>query len=281
MQQQYKYQLFKGSKKWVCPQCGRKTFVPFVLADNKTLAGPEFGRCDREQKCGYFRAPGGNTRQTAQPARQVEPAPPIRFSPSVLRPKVSTLYRWAESVLGRDKAVEAWRRYNVSADSQGRTIFWQQSIDGTVRAGKAMAYDSTGHRLHEVSGAVTWCHRLAEFAPQRSGSELEQCFFGEHLLPGNRLPVAVVESEKTAVMMSALEPEVLWLACGGSQMLKSDTRLHVLSGFNVVLVPDEGQTDAWARIAAQHGYQLDDICREFPTAPGCDILDLYLQPIKK
>ncbi len=40
--------------------------------------------------------------------------------------------------------------------------------------------------------------------------------FGEHLLPMNRgKPVAIVESEKTALVAAYYLPEYVWLASGG------------------------------------------------------------------
>ena len=63
MSEQYKWSLRKGGKKERCPQCGKLRFVPFVLtADPTVKAGTEYGRCDREQSCGYFRYPGGEVK---------------------------------------------------------------------------------------------------------------------------------------------------------------------------------------------------------------------------
>ena len=269
----YKYQLLKGSKKWVCPQCGRKTFVPFVLAsDNATPAGPEFGRCDRESKCGYFRAPGGNCRTvTAVPQRVLAP---IRFAPGVVEVvSRGNLFDWAASKVGQAAAVEAWNRYRVGLDSFGRALFWQIDRAGAVHAGKAIGYDRNGHRLHEP-GAYNWAHKMSEFVRYRSGEELQQCLFGEHLIVRGAT-VKVVESEKTAIMMSVLQPQFTWVACGGAQMLKDERRLSALDGCRVVLVPDQGQGAAWLRIAAAHGYTCDCIC-EHQGKEGGDILDLYL-----
>ena len=37
-------------------------------------------------------------------------------------------------------------------------------------------------------------------------NELKQCFFGEHLLREKTMPVAIVESEKTAIISSVYLP---------------------------------------------------------------------------
>ena len=70
----YKWSLRKGGRKMRCPNCGQMRFVPFVLtADGRTLAGSEFGRCDREQSCGYFRYPDKEAKATVE----MEPRPEL------------------------------------------------------------------------------------------------------------------------------------------------------------------------------------------------------------
>ncbi|MBK8966966.1 MAG: hypothetical protein IPM36_09860 [Lewinellaceae bacterium] len=63
-----------------------------------------------------------------------------------------------------------------------------------------------------LPGAYQWAH--AVFA---TDFQLAQCLFGEHQLQiGNTgKKVALVESEKTAVLMSGLLPDYIWLATGG------------------------------------------------------------------
>lgn len=75
MNDNYKWSLRKGGKKERCPQCGKMRFVPFVLtADPTVKAGPDYGRCDREQSCGYFLYPGGEVKIDTD--REYIPEPP-------------------------------------------------------------------------------------------------------------------------------------------------------------------------------------------------------------
>ena len=53
--------------------------------------------------------------------------------------------------------------------------------------------------------------------------------------------VCIVESEKTAVIMSALRSECLWMSCGGLQMFKPEL-LAPLVNHKVVLFPDTDET---------------------------------------
>ena len=53
----YRYTLDKSSKKYNCPECGKKRFVRYVDGVAKELAPEQYGRCDRKSSCGYHLAP--------------------------------------------------------------------------------------------------------------------------------------------------------------------------------------------------------------------------------
>ena len=78
-----------------------------------------------------------------------------------------------------------------------------------------------------------------------SVSELTQCLFGEHLLPQHSdKTVALVESEKTAIICSAMMPQYLWLATGGKSGLTSE-RLSSLKGRKILVFPDIDAFKDW------------------------------------
>lgn len=45
-------QLDKSSKKYICPQCQKKSFVYYLSLDG-TPVDERVGRCDREDNCAY------------------------------------------------------------------------------------------------------------------------------------------------------------------------------------------------------------------------------------
>ena len=273
----YKYQLRKSSKKEICPNCGKRRFVPYVLTeDNETIVNPDWGRCDRENSCGYWMKPNGNEvivqpkpRKPEMPMRMVARIEPTRGAKNSLKP-------YADWLVGETKSNEAARRYHISTAYDGGCIFLQMDCDGIVRAGKIIRYKD-GHRVKDGL-PVRWLHKDKRYKDLFTGDTLKQCFFGEHLLPMRPdAPVAIVESEKTALLMSAIRPEYVWLATGGSCGLQNPEKTKVLEGRDVTLFPDNGMYLKWRQIAMPKGWTVNEEClpANEHLAAGYDILDLY------
>lgn len=53
----YRYFLEKGSKKQLCPDCKKRTFVPYIDKETSNFLPLPYGRCDRESKCSYHLNP--------------------------------------------------------------------------------------------------------------------------------------------------------------------------------------------------------------------------------
>lgn len=272
----YKYQLRRGGRKMVCPNCGQRRFVPYVLTeDNETIVNPDWGRCDRESSCGYWMKPNGNV-QLPDTARIVKPVEPLRFDHTCGIPnRFNSLMPYAEWLVGKEKAGKAFELYNVTTMYGDWCVFWQVAKDGTIRAGKAIRYVS-GHRDKTQTPPVKWLHKDKALKSFYTGEALEQCFFGEHLLTEG-CKVAVVESEKTALLMSAIRGDYVWLAAGGSCNLQNPTKNKVLDGYDVTVFPDNGMFVKWRQIALPKGWVVNETClpeRE-GMKDGYDILDLY------
>lgn len=141
----------------------------------------------------------------------------------------------------------------LGAARNGEVIFWQIDINGKVRTGKIMKYNpQTGRRIKNGYGGINWVHhKLKKSNPSFSDFNLNQCYFGEHLL---RLypdkPVAIVEAEKTAVIASMIYHDYNWLAAGNLNGLNVE-KSTVLRNKTIILYPDAGCYDRWLRKADQ------------------------------
>lgn len=109
----------------------------------------------------------------------------------------------------RDLVLKAIDEYHVGFESfdTGRldrsVLFWQVNEDGDIVNAKRICYKTGGHRDKQVPPMLIW-------------SGKPQCLYGLHRYTGeNRSkPVAIVESEKSALIMSIVKPEYLWMATG-------------------------------------------------------------------
>lgn len=142
------------------------------------------------------------------------------------------------------------------------TCFWQIDYKGRIRKGKLLRYDPvSGKRQtvyswtekNEKSGEsetveikTYWVHKILQKRKQLSEDiNLTNCFFGEHLLRLEKnKTIAIVESEKTAVLCALCFPQYLWLSVGAQSHL-TVRRMKVLAGRNVIFYPDADAFPLW------------------------------------
>jgi hypothetical protein len=255
----YQYQLEKGGKKHRCPKCQQRTFTRYIDTSTGERLPETLGRCDREQKCQYWSKPTrselGNPSVAFLPVKMPTPTPPSYISEEVMAISVkhgqnSAFARWLIKRFGADLAADVIRDYHLGASKHwdGANVFWQVDYSGHIHAGKIMQYDETGHRVKTPSNRITWVHSALKI----ENYNLNQCFYGEHLLTSrSNAPVAIVESEKTAIVSSLYFPSIVWIATGGKNgcKWKTDTTVtHVLNGRKVVLFPDLGAFEDWQQM---------------------------------
>ena len=281
----YNLQKYNGmATRHTCPSCGRPhQFVLYVDEEGNKLAD-NVGRCNRESSCGYHYTPkqyffdhpearGGKTWQEELQAEIDKRTASATVSHAKKQP--SQLYVIPDEIIRRSvkynrdsnfitflrtifdpETIEALiREYRLGVARNGSVIFYQLDTQGRCRTGKIMQYDpETGHRIknENIPGRITWVHSLMKKLEQLPQSwELTQCLFGEHLLaeyPDK--PVALVESEKTAVICAGLMPKFIWLATGGKSQIND--RLLVLKNRKVVAYPDVDGFQEWTEKLAKY-----------------------------
>ena len=180
---------------------------------------------------------------------------PFRPASLVRTDRDSHLVTFLRTILPSSTIEALIEDYRIGVARNGATIFFQLDIEGRCRTGKVMKYDpETGHRIKDpdTPSRITWVHSLMRQAGQLPASwNLTQCLFGEHLLKEHPdKPVALVESEKTAVICAGLMPKYVWLATGGKSCVND--RLLVLSGHKVVAFPDVDGYQEWIEKLAKY-----------------------------
>jgi predicted RNA-binding Zn-ribbon protein involved in translation (DUF1610 family) len=154
----------------------------------------------------------------------------------------TSFMQWLISRFGNNTAIRAAKEYLIGRSKQdgGRAcIFWQIDKDCNVRTGKIMRYDAaTGKRIKGSPISFVHAH-----LPGFEKHPHQLCFFGEHLLCMHPTrPVAVVESEKTAIVGFITMPQVVWLATGGINGCgwQHPAVYRALAGRQVTFYPDYG-----------------------------------------
>ena len=201
---QFKYSLAKRGK-IICDGCGKKTAVSYIENETGNQVSGAM-RCDREQSCGYHKKPESND-VIFIPKHEIVKKETNYISLSILEKHFlneidCNLIKFLLTRFDTTQIRKARFDYLLSS-IRNNTIFWQIDQLERVRSGKIMEYNpSTGKRIKDESGKahINWMHKQPY--------NLKQCLFGLHLTKENKTKtIAIVESEKTAVIMSMFVPE--------------------------------------------------------------------------
>ena len=161
-----------------------------------------------------------------------------------------------KSQFGQEKAVDLIGLYKIGGAKKwaGANVFWYLDHKENITSGKIMLYNElTGKRIKEPFNRISWVHAELKIPNEN----IRKCLFGEHLLTlYKEKPIALVESEKTAVIASVYFSDYTWLATGGIANLSYE-RMKVLRNRKVVLFPDLGAFDLWSEKAKEFKKWLD------------------------
>ncbi|MCF8372104.1 MAG: DUF6371 domain-containing protein [Bacteroidales bacterium] len=281
----FQYQLEPGSRKHICPSCGKRKFVRFIDKQTGHYMLSEYGRCDREDSCGYFKIPKGVSKQgfpiiTAQPS--INRRKTVMSNRSYIPGNIldQTCIDWQESsfvknLLERipypfllsdiEKVMALYRVGSVkNGYRKGAVTFPFIDENSNVHAIQVKLFDHANHTL-----ATDAIHSIIEKHHKRKGTALPDwlsqylqnekkftCLFGEHLLqkyPTN--PIALVEAPKTAIVATLYfglpdnPKNFLWLAVYNKSSLNAK-KCWPLKNRIVVLFPDLGAYNDWEKKAS-------------------------------
>ena len=280
----YSLQKYAGrNTRHTCPQCGKPHCFSFYVDAQGNVLDETVGRCDHESSCGYHKTPkqyfeehpalkpdwrdrqpvgnqpkksgtkGRNSIKTNQQTKQTPlcTIPKEILTKSVRKDIPSTFTLFLQTIFPSETVSSLVGLYNLGVTRSRDVIYFQVDVKGNVRTGKIMKYNpQTGKRIKDPDTPfkINWVHSLMKHSGQLPKDwELTQCLFGEHLLSAideKQKTVALVESEKTAIIASGIMPKYIWLATGGKSQLKPE-KLSVLKDRKVIAFPDVDGYQEW------------------------------------
>ncbi|WP_397301837.1 DUF6371 domain-containing protein [Nonlabens ulvanivorans] len=147
---------------------------------------------------------------------------------------------------GAEKSEYIQKKFLIGNSSRwpGSCVFWQVDEKMKVRSGKVLLYDPvTGKRYKRKND---WIHSILLRKNIISEFKLKQCLFGLHQIHNMSLKqlsntrVAVVESAKSACVMTIVCPSIIWMSCESLHGLQLN-KFQALKSCNIVFYPDLGK----------------------------------------
>lgn len=286
----FKYSLDKSSKKFICPSCGKKRFVRYINQITIEYLEEAYGRCDRETSCGYHNNPKQNECIAIVNIEKINIIPdyidPLLVKQSLKKYCNNNFAKFLHKHFAKQEVENCIAKFNIGTSKhwEGATVFWQINQTQKVHTGKIILFDeNTGKRVKIPFPHINWVHKKVN----NDKYNLRQCLFGLHQLKSsiaiplhyNCNTIAIVESEKTAIIMSLFIPEYLWMATGSKQNLKLQL-LEPIKKENIVVYPDKGEFEDWNKKVIElqkQGFKIkcSSIVEKSEFEKGTDLADVY------
>ncbi|WP_320815625.1 DUF6371 domain-containing protein [Flavobacterium sp.] len=284
----YKYTFDKSSKKFICPACGKKRFVKYFDNESKSYLENGYGKCDRHTACGHFKKIDGTINNIINNNKPIERK--IQFGSIEIKTFTKTLKSYKSNSFvqfllknfNENEVKNVIEKYKIGTSKKwnGSPIFWLIDENNIIRSGRIMGYNSdTGKRIKHPFNHITWVHKAIKI----KDFNIKPTLFGIHIINHNSKKIAIVESEKTAIIMSILKPQYLWLATGGIHNLKS-AALNPLKQNCITCFPDNEGFETWdlkCQKLRKEGFDISCslVLEDKTIKSGDDIADLFLEVI--
>ena len=304
---QYPFTLekYKGKpSRYRCPQCHEKyEFSRYINTKTNAYVHDDVGICNNKNKCNYHYPPREYfkdlKRGSIKPKLTAKPKSiqkdNIKNSMTSYHPQsvinkyqknesYNTFYISFQDLFG-EELINALKIYRVgtynSSYLKGAIIYWQIDLNNKVRAGKIMKYNTTtGKRKYQ-----NWYHSIKNI----KDFNIRQVPFGLHLI--NKYPqrkIAIVEGEKTAILMSIASPNFNWISVGSCQNL-TEKMLSSIQNKIIVLYPDAGKYEFWkekiSNLPKSNIYYISDLLQnkasEQEKEEDYDIADYYIDIVNE
>ena len=195
------------------------------------------------------------------------------------------------NIFPRERVLKAIDDYLVGFESldtrkiDNSILYWQVNNQGEILNAKRIYYKAGGHRDKKVPPMLIWSHR-------------PQCLYGLHRYSehNRHMPVAIVESEKSAIIMSIVQPGYLWMATGSlnnfnERFLEPVKQAHIIAYPDVDYQRDKrtgksASFELWNRTAIQlnrkgWNIRLSNVLEDMATTPQrmdkIDVTDVAIE----
>lgn len=278
----YDYVPYGTNTKIDCPSCGhKKKFTLFMDLDSGEVMPPEFGRCDREEKCGYYKHPLSDQPTTGIKYEPKPKAPQQYIDKSIVSQsmefnKFNKFLLLLKENFGGEKVEEAIKKYYIGTSKSGGVGYYCINHKKLVTSCKVVIYKDFNRDKERMP-----------YYPFKTSDGYYPCLFGLHLVDKDK-KLKLVEAEKTAFIASIVYPDVVWISCGGKNNLTSD-KCQLLKETKyphpIDLIPDcdEGGRNAavekWQRNLSVHGMKSNIVDLGSQYNDSEDVADLILKNI--
>ena len=241
-------------------------------------------------ECKYFNTDEVYFVNEVKKAKAPEPIKPSFHNLELLdkmyfeNPINDNLSIFLNTIFTPDEVFKAMQNYFISGTNHfwnNATVFWQINHKEQIQGAKIMLYNKhNGKRVKEPYNHINWLHK----AIKEPDFNLCQCLFGLHRINEDyQKTIAIVESEKTAIVMSIFLPDFIWLATGSKGNFKFEL-LEPLKKRNIIAFPDKGEYNNWLNRATElsaYGFKIvvSDLIENTDFNNGFDLADYYLKLI--
>jgi hypothetical protein len=267
--------------------------VKYIENETGTYLSDQYGRCDRESSCGYHYTTVNEKVIVNQMKELIEPSFHCieLLGKSFVRGDTNNFIQFLKTIFSEEEVKEIVIKYLISNSKRwdGATTFWQIDNCSRIHAGKILQYNPvTGKRVKDENGKglIDWAHSVLKRNGILKEFNLRQCLFGLHLIYETTVnTIALVESEKTAIIMSVFKPQYTWLATGSKHGFKYDM-LKPIKEFSIIAFPDKSEYNDWNNKAQElNGFGFNIIVNHWLESTnyesGTDIADVFIIEKKK
>lgn len=246
----------RGGNTYRCFVCDKKGGPVQFLMDAEHMTFPDAIRYLGKKYC--IEVDDVPLDWTPPPPRPIPPPLPVLDIPREWVKRTmeidNTLVGWIPTLgwdsVQRDRISEALWLYCIGGWRDGRTVFWMIDQNGIPRAAKMMRYKADGHRDKSRNPGWIYNQDGCREICKPDEHEILKPLFGMHLLKRYpRATVKIVESEKTALLMSIAygnHAGHVWMACGGLENLNREKLKPIIEQKrDIILYPDRDGIAKW------------------------------------